>query len=184
MGIFPQRCLRMERFKRLLLLLTNICSLSFLPDVAKLGSVSSTSILLLKMLVFLSSDFAKILDLPKFMGKLLISYSSGCCFLLVVGFLRAYSSVVMVILPSTLMSGMILEGSNTSEIISFLMFICRPQESKKSFGDKTFIDKIWYLKFIFDELLHPLDLIELPFELNVITHQQTHFLLGSVLQHF
>lgn len=184
MSIFLQRCLRMERFRRLLLLLTNICSLSFLPGVAKLGSVSSTSILLLKMFVFLSSDLPKIFDLPKFVEMLPISYSSGCCFLLVVGFLCAYSSVVMVILPSTLMSGMILEGSKTSEIISFLMFICRPQESKKSFGDKTLINKLWYLIFVLDELFHPLNLIKLPFEFNVVTHQQTHFLLGCVLEHF
>jgi len=40
-----------------------------------------------------------------------------------------------------------------------------------------------HLEFIFDELLHPLDLIKLPLELNVVTHKQTHLMLGDGLQH-
>ena len=40
------------------------------------------------------------------------------------------------------------------------------------------------LELVFYEFLHPLDFVELALELDVVTHEQTHLVLGEGLQHF
>ena len=41
-----------------------------------------------------------------------------------------------------------------------------------------------YFKLVFDEFLHPLDLVKLSLEFNVIAHQQTHFKFGDIFELF